>query len=119
MVKIPSLGIFFYNGPIQNETPETVIEIARAAISKGIEVKIFCFNDGVYAVMEGRERVPEGMINVEEAFKELISKGVEVTICTLTADQRGVKNIIEGVDKGGTPDLADIVNEVDRFIVVR
>jgi len=74
--------------------------------------------DGVYSVMRGHERVPETMINTEEAFKELISKGVELVICTLTADQRGVKDIIDGVDKGGTPDLAEILDEVDRFIVI-
>ena len=116
---MPSLGILFYNGPVQNETPETVVEIARAALKKGYEVRIFCFMDGVYATLKGHERTPKGMINVEEAFKELISKGVQIVICTLTADQRGVKDVIEGVEKGGTPDLAEIVDEVDRFIVIR
>ena len=116
---MPSLGILFYNGPIQNETPETVIEIARAALKKGYRVRIFCFMDGVYATLKGRERIPKGMINVEEALKELISKGVQIVICTLTADQRGVKDVVEGVEKGGTPDLAEIVDEVDRFIIIR
>ncbi len=114
-----SLGILFYNGPVQYETPETVVEIARAAVDKGYKVRVFCFMDGVYATLQGHERTPEGMMNVEEAIKELISKGVEITICTLTADQRGVKNVIEGVVKGGTPDLAEIIDEVDRFIVIK
>jgi len=113
-----SLGILFYNGPIQYETPETVIEIARTALDKGYKVRIFCFMDGVYSIMKGHERVPEEMINTEDAFKELISRGAEVVICTLTADQRGVKDVVEGVIKGGTPDLAEIIDEVDRFIVI-
>lgn len=113
-----SIGILFYNGPIQNETPETVVEIARAALDKGYKVRIFCFMDGVYATLQGHERIPKGMMNIEKVFKNLISKGVEMVICMLTADQRGVKNIIDGVDKGGTPDLAEIVDEVDRFIVI-
>ena len=115
---MPSLGILFYNGPVQNETPETVVEIAKAALDKGYKVRVFCFMDGVYATLQGRERTPKGMMNIENALEDLISKGVELVICTLTAEQRGVKDIIEGVIKGGTPDLAEIVDETDRFIVI-
>jgi len=115
---MPTLGILFYRSPVQTQAPETAVKLAEAAVNKGVKVKVFCFMDGVYAVEKGHKRIPKNMTNVEEAFKKLSSKNVDIVICTLTADQRAVKEVIEGVEKGGTPDLADIVNEADRFIVI-
>ena len=114
-----SLGILFYKSPIQNSSPATAYEIAKAALKKGYKVKIFCFMDGVYSILKGHGEPPKGMLNIEEAFNELIKEGAQVIICDLTARQRGVKNVLDGVIKGGTPDLAHVLSEIDKFIVIR
>jgi sulfur relay (sulfurtransferase) complex TusBCD TusD component (DsrE family) len=67
--------------------------------------------------MTFQKEVP-GVTNLEKQFRELIAKGVEVRLCTLCMLVRGTKDIIEGATKAGTPDIADMVEESDRFLVV-
>jgi len=112
-----TISFLFFSGPYQSESPETVVELAKAALAKGIKVKIFCYMDAVNNVMTFQKKVP-GVTNMEEQFRELIRKGVEVRLCTLCMLVRGTKDIIEGAIKAGTPDIAEMVEESDRFLVI-
>jgi len=114
---VPTISFLFFSGPYQSESPETTIELAKAALEKGIEVKIFCYMDAVNCVKTGQKKVP-GVTNIEEQFKELIAKGAEVRLCTLCMLVRGTKDFIEGAKRAGTPDIADMVEESDRVLVV-
>jgi sulfur relay (sulfurtransferase) complex TusBCD TusD component (DsrE family) len=67
--------------------------------------------------MTFQKEVP-GVTNIEKQFRDLIAKGVEVRLCTLCMLVRGTKDIIESAKKAGTPDIADMVEESDRFLVV-
>jgi len=73
--------------------------------------------DAVNSVMTFQKEVP-GVTNIEKQFRDLIAKGVEVRLCTLCMLVRGTKDIIESAKKAGTPDIADMVEESDRFLVV-
>ena len=114
---MPTISFLFFSGPYQSESAETTIELAKAAIDKGIEVKVFCYMDAVNCVKVGQRKVP-GVTNIEEQFKELIAKGVDVRLCTLCMLVRGTRVFIEGAKKAGTPDIADMVEESDKFLVV-
>ena len=114
---MPTISFLLFSGPYQSESPETVTELANAALAKGIKVKIFCYMDAVNNVMMSQKKVP-GVTNIEEQFRDLITKGVEVRLCTLCMLVRGTKDVIEGVKKAGTPDIAEMVEESDRFLVV-
>ena len=83
----------------------------------GINVKIFCYMDAVNNVQTGQKKVP-GVTNMEEAFKEIIAKGAEIKLCTLCLLVRGIKDLIEGTKKSGTPDVADMIEGSDRFLIV-
>lgn len=88
-----------------------------ASREKGMKVKIFCYMDAVNCVKVGQKKVP-GVTNIEEQFRELIAKGAEVRLCALCMLVRGTKSFIEGAKRAGTPDIADIVEESDRVLVI-
>ena len=116
------LGILFFSGPYQAQGPETVCKIANAALDKGHEVRIFCYMDAVNALLEKQKKV-EGIFNVEEAFREILGKGAEIRLCNLCLLVRGtMKNCLKrecgDVKRAGTPDLAKIVLETDKLIVI-
>ncbi|MFP3984744.1 MAG: DsrE/DsrF/TusD sulfur relay family protein [Candidatus Bathyarchaeia archaeon] len=114
---MPTISFLFFSGPYQSESPETTIELAKAALEKGNKVRIFCYMDAVNNVITNQKKVP-GVTNIEEQFRELIAKGAEVRLCTLCMLVRGTKNVLEGAKRAGTPDIADMVEESDRFLVV-
>ena len=114
---MPTISFLFFSGPYQSESPETIVELAKAALEKGVEVRIFCYMDAVNCVKTGQKKVP-GVTNIEEQFRELITKGAEVRLCTLCMLVRGTKDFIEGAKRAGTPDIADMVEESDRVLVV-
>ncbi|MCK4668776.1 DsrE family protein [Candidatus Bathyarchaeota archaeon] len=114
---MPTISFLFFSGPYQSESPETTIELAKAALDKGVNVKIFCYMDAVNCVKVGQKKVP-GVTNIEEQFEELIARGADVRLCTLCMLVRGTKAFIEGAKRAGTPDIADIVEESDRVLVI-
>ncbi len=114
---MPTISFLFFSGPYQSESPETTIELARAALEKGVDVKIFCYMDAVNCVKTGQKKVP-GVTNIEEQFRDLIMKGADVRLCTLCMLVRGTKDYIEGAKRAGTPDIADMAEESDRVLVI-
>jgi sulfur relay (sulfurtransferase) complex TusBCD TusD component (DsrE family) len=112
-----TISFLFFSGPYQSESPETLIELAKAALEKDVKVKIFCYMDAVNCVKTGQKKVP-GVTNIEEQFRELIAKGADVRLCTLCMLVRGTKAFIEGAKRAGTPDIADMVEESDRVLVI-
>jgi len=116
------LGILFFSGPYQTQASETVVRLANAALDKGHEVRIFCYMDAVNALLENQKKI-EGIFNIEEGFKEILNKGATVRLCNLCLLVRGtmkycLKNECGDVKRAGTPDLAKIIEETDRLIVI-
>jgi len=112
-----TISILFFSGPYQTQSSETVIDLANAALEKDVNIKIFCYMDAVSCVKTGQKKVPK-VTNIEEPFKELIAKGAEVRLCTLCMLVRGMKDFIEGAKRGGTPDIASMVEASDRILVI-
>jgi sulfur relay (sulfurtransferase) complex TusBCD TusD component (DsrE family) len=113
-----SISFLFFSGPYQSQACETLSGLAKAALDKGIEVKIFCYMDAVNALIKQQKKV-EGVINVEECFTELIEKGAEIKLCTLCMLVRGtVKMMIPGAKRGGTPNIAQFIEDTDRMIAI-
>lgn len=114
---MPTLSFLFFSGPYQSESAETTVELAKAALNKGVKVRIFAYMDAVNNAQTGQKKVP-GVINLEEEFKEIIARGANVSLCTLCLLVRGTSNLIEGAKRGGTPEIADMLMESDRFLTV-
>ena len=116
------LGILFFNGPYQAQSAETVCRLANVALDNGHEVRIFCYMDAVNAALENQKSI-EGIYNIEEGFREIIGKGAIVRLCNLCLLVRGtMKNCLKrecgDVKRAGTPDLAKIIDETDRLVVI-
>ena len=116
------LGILFFDGPYQKQASETVVKLSNAALDKGHEVRIFCYMDAVNALLENQKKI-EGIFNIEEGFREILTKGAVVRLCNLCLLVRGtMKNCLKrecgDVKRAGTPDLAKIIEETDRLIVI-
>ena len=116
------LGILFFDGPYQTQASETVVKLSNAALDKGHEVRIFCYMDAVNALLEKQKKI-EGIFNIEEGFKGILEKGAVVRLCNLCLLVRGtMKNCLTkecgDVKRAGTPDLAKIIEETDRLIVI-
>lgn len=121
-INMARLGILFFNGPYQAESAETVCKLASKALDKGHEVRIFCYMDAVNAALENQKDV-EGIFNIEKGFKEILEKGASVRLCNLCLLVRGtMKNCLKrecgDVKRAGTPDLAKIIEETDRLVVI-
>lgn len=116
------LGILFFDGPYQTQASETVVKLASAALDKGHEVRIFCYMDAVNALLENQKEI-EGIFNIEQGFKDILAKGATIRLCNLCLLVRGtMKNCLKrecgDVKRAGTPDLAKIIEETDRLVVI-
>ncbi|TKJ27386.1 MAG: hypothetical protein CEE42_03095 [Promethearchaeota archaeon Loki_b31] len=83
---------------------------------------IFCYMDAVNAVLDKQKKI-EGIFNIEEGFREILNKGATVRLCNLCLLVRGtMKNCLTkecgDVKRAGTPDLAKIIDETDKLIVI-
>ena len=116
------LGILFFDGPYQTQASETVVKLASAALDKGHEVRIFCYMDAVNALLENQKEI-EGIFNIEQGFKDILAKGATIRLCNLCLlVRRTMKNCLKrecgDVKRAGTPDLAKIIDETDRLVVI-
>ena len=112
------INFLFFSGPYQSEAPETLVKLAKSALDKGIGVTIFCYMDAVNTMLKD-QKVVEGIYNIGNGFEEIVAKGAEVKLCTLCALVRGItETLIEGPKKSGTPAIADMIDDSDRFIVI-
>ena len=126
MSEAKSLGLLFFQGPYQSEAPETVCKIASSALEKGYRVQIFCYMDAANAVLENQKEVP-GIYNIGNAMCEMVEKGALVRVCNLCLIVRGTsKNLMKRksecggrIKRAGTPDLAEIIAQTDRILIVR
>ncbi len=119
-VSSKTLGILLLSGPYTYQNSETLYELARAAVEKGHEVKVFLFVDGVNNAKLGQDPDPDRPMN--DRLQELADMGVEFQACGLCTSARGFDqggaDFISGVEVTGLTELAEIVGECDRFITL-
>ncbi len=103
--------------PYTNQDVDTAIRIAKEAVKKGHEAAIFLFCDSVLAINTAARPV-RGDRNIPQLIKELIDMGVEVHICGICFQYRGLERdkVVEGAKLSGLPELASLIYESDRFV---
>lgn len=119
-VIMTTLGILLLTGPYTFQNSETLYELAKTAIAKGYEVKVFLFVDAVMNANLNQDVEPEVPMNVR--FQELADLGVQIQACGLCTTARGFDQLgadfIDGVEVTGLTELAEIVGEADRFVTL-
>ncbi|MGB9679998.1 MAG: DsrE/DsrF/TusD sulfur relay family protein [Thermoanaerobacteraceae bacterium] len=111
------IGIQLNVPPYTNEDMDTSIHLAEALLKKGHKVSIFLFADAVLAANK-LVRPMRTDRNIPEKFKELAEKGVEIHICGLCAQYRGITADmkIDNSDFSGVPEMASLIYKSDKYI---
>ncbi len=112
------LGLMLVRPPYTYQDVDTAYKLAKTALEKKHEVKIFLYVDSVIAankeINSGSER------NLAKKFDELTKLGVEIKICGVCVQYRGIKRdqLIEKGELEGLPGLADLIKECDKFVSI-
>jgi sulfur relay (sulfurtransferase) complex TusBCD TusD component (DsrE family) len=95
------------------------VKLAKAAIEKGHQVKIFGYGEGIFLVKDGQD--PKRFPNVGKETAELVEKGAEVVVCSTCCAARGLRHgeEIKGTKIGSiTNDFSRMASEADRLVTI-
>ena len=98
------LGLLLSTPP-SHPSVETVIQLAQAALSKGVDVYLYLIDEGVKTVMDQR-------------YLRLIDAGAKMSVCAYGCQQHGVPTVTvdSRVSLSGLVVLSGIVDGCDRFL---
>ena len=114
-----TLTILLKSGTMMNMDSILATKLSRAAKSKGYNVRIFCYGEGVTAIKSGQE--PKRFPNTGKEMEELAKDGVEIAVCETCCTARGIARgeEIEGGKIGSlTNNLVNFIGESDRMITI-
>lgn len=95
------LGILLTTSP-EHANTSSVIRLAKAALNKDVEVRIFLMCDGV--------------LNVNDiSFLKLLDDGAQVCLCQQNLNER-FQDEVDDVIMGSQYDLACNIREIDRLV---
>jgi tRNA 2-thiouridine synthesizing protein D len=107
-------------GSMMSMDSNIAVKLARAALEKGYNVRLFGYGEGVTVVKEGQD--PKRFPNVGKEIKELVeTKGLVVSVCETCCAARGIHRgeEIKGTKVGSlTNDLSKFVKEGDKMVTI-
>jgi len=98
------LGLLLSTPP-SHPSVETVVQLAQAALRRGVEVYLYLIDEGVKIVADQR-------------YLRLIDVGVKMSVCAYGCQQHGVATgIVDSrVSLSGLVVLSGIIDGCDRFL---
>ena len=98
------LGLLLSTAP-SHPSVETVVQLAQAALRRGIEVYLYLIDEGVKMAADQR-------------YLKLIDAGVKMSVCAYGCQQYGVPiDIVDSrVSLSGLVVLSGIIDGCDRFL---
>ena len=98
------LGLLLSTPP-SHPSVETVVQLAQAALSRGIEVYLYLIDEGVKTV-------------VDQRYISLIDAGVKMSVCAYGCQQHSVltTTVDSRVSLSGLVVLSGIIEGCDRFL---
>jgi sulfur relay (sulfurtransferase) complex TusBCD TusD component (DsrE family) len=98
------LGLLLSTAP-SHPSVETVVQLAQAALRRGVEVYLYLIDEGVKVVMDQR-------------YLCLIDAGVKISVCAYGCQQHGVPTatVDSRVSLSGLVVLSGIIDGCDRFL---
>ncbi|MEM0448315.1 MAG: DsrE family protein [Methanomassiliicoccales archaeon] len=107
-------------GSMMSMDSNVAIKLARAALEKGYNVRMFGYGEGVTVIKDGQD--PKRFPNVGKEIKELVEqKGLVVTVCETCCAARGIHRgeEIKGTKIGSlTNDFSKFISEGDRLVTI-
>lgn len=116
---VKTLTILLKSGTMMNMDSVVATKLARAARSKGYDVCIFLYGEGVTAIKDGQN--PKRFPNTGKELAELAKEGVEIAACETCLLARGINRgeEIEGGKFGSlTNDFVEFSKKTDRLITL-
>jgi sulfur relay (sulfurtransferase) complex TusBCD TusD component (DsrE family) len=100
----PKLGLLLSTPP-SHPSVETVVQLAQAALRRGIEVYLYLIDEGVKTV-------------VDQRYLGLVDAGVKMSVCAYGCQQYGVltTTVDSRVSLSGLVVLSGIIDGCDRFL---
>ena len=101
---VRKLGLLLSTPP-SHPSVETVVQLAQAALSRGIDVYLYLIDEGVRTA-------------VDQRYLGLIDAGVKMSICAYSCQQYGVltATVDSRVSLSGLVVLSGIIDGCDRFL---
>lgn len=98
------LGLLLSTPP-SHPSVETVIQLAQAALHRGVDVYLYLIDEGVKTA-------------VDQRFIGLIDAGVKMSVCAYGCQQHGVSTVTidSRVSLSGLVVLSGIIDGCDRFL---
>jgi sulfur relay (sulfurtransferase) complex TusBCD TusD component (DsrE family) len=98
------LGLLLSTPP-SHPSVETVVQLARAALRRGVEVYLYLIDEGVKTV-------------VDQRYLALIDDGVKMSVCAYGCQRHGVltTTVDSRVSLSGLVVLSGIIDGCDRFL---
>lgn len=111
--------IHLRTGSMMSMDSNVAVKLARAALEKGYNVRLFGYGEGITVIKEGQD--PKRFPNVGKELGELAGKGLVVVACETCSVARGIHRgeEIKGTKIGSlTNDLSKFVSEGDRMVTI-
>lgn len=101
---VRKLGLLLSTPP-SHPSVETVVQLAQAALRRGVDVYLYLIDEGVKTVMDQR-------------YLGLIDAGVKISVCAYGCQQHGVltTTVDSRVSLSGLVVLSGIIDGCDRFL---
>lgn len=98
------LGLLLSTTP-SHPSVDTVVQLAQAALRRGVEVYLYLIDEGV-------------KMSVDRRYLGLIDAGVKMSVCAYGCQQHGVStaSIDSRVSLSGLVVLSGIIDGCDRFL---
>lgn len=98
------LGLLLSTAP-SHPSVETVVQLAQAALRRGVEVYLYLIDEGVKSAIDHR-------------YISLIDAGVKMSVCAYGCQQHGVPiaSVDSRVSLSGLVVLSGIIDGCDRFL---
>jgi sulfur relay (sulfurtransferase) complex TusBCD TusD component (DsrE family) len=98
------LGLLLSTPP-SHPSVETVVQLAQAALQRGVEVYLYLIDEGVKTAVDRR-------------YISLIDAGVKMSVCAYGCQQHGVPTttVDSRISLSGLVVLSGIIDRCDRFL---
>ncbi|MBI5651026.1 MAG: DsrE family protein [Chloroflexi bacterium] len=113
-----TLTLFLTTTPYAYENTHTALQLARAALQKGLQVNLFASADGVYNFT--RDHQAKGLPNAGQEFAALIEQGLHVELCGTCLNFRGIRatDYLPGSEPSSMKRLFGMVKASDIFVTL-
>jgi tRNA 2-thiouridine synthesizing protein D len=134
MARGKTLTFVLMDPPFESARSSTALRLIDAAIRRGHHVNVFAYEGAVYlpfaqqrahanavhgrSVEEEDHPLPREWVAALQAAARAAGTQLDWVNCGLCVDERGAGEAIEGVRRGGPPDLVRFIEASDNTLVI-